>query len=97
MIAASRQRTRRPLRASRGPDEPPAAPASAARSAGEPSPAQGRGHLVIAGTWLEGVVQVRGDLLLELARLGVRQAAHGLVELAQVVADQPVIERGAAH
>jgi hypothetical protein len=64
---------------------------------GRAEPAQGRGHLVIAGPWLEGVVQVRGDLLLELARLGVRQAAHGLIKVAQVVADQPVIERGAAH
>jgi hypothetical protein len=52
---------------------------------------------VIAGIWLEGVVQMRGDLLFELACLGVRQAAHGLVELTQVVADQPVVERGAVH
>jgi hypothetical protein len=37
MTAASRQRIRGPLSAGREPDEPLAAPASAARPAGEPS------------------------------------------------------------
>ena len=60
-------------------------------------PAQGRGDLLIAGIRPEGVVEVRGDLLPELARLSGRQAAHGRIKLAQVAADQPVTERGAAH
>jgi hypothetical protein len=45
----------------------------------------------------ERVIQVRGDLLPELARLTGRQAAHDRIKLAQVPADQPVIEHGAAH
>jgi hypothetical protein len=52
--------------------------------------AQGRGHLLIAGVRSEGVVQVRGDLLPELARLSGRQAAQGRIEVAQVAADQRV-------
>jgi hypothetical protein len=48
-------------------------------------------------SWPVTVLQVRGDLLLELAPLSGRQAAQGRVKLAQVGADQPVIQRGAAH
>ena len=97
MTAASRQRARRSVRADRGAGAPPATAASAARSAGEPSRRQGRGHLLITGTRPEGIVEVRDDLLPQLARLGGRQAAHGRIELGQVAADQPVIKRGAAH
>ena len=61
--------------------EPPAAqrepqPGRAARCPGfggeagwRAKPAQGRGNLIVAGIWPERVVQVRGDLLLELVRL----------------------------
>jgi hypothetical protein len=52
---------------------------------------------VVAGIGPEGVVQVRGDLLLELVRLSGRQAPHSRVKLAQVVTDQSVIEDSAAH
>jgi hypothetical protein len=108
---AQRGGARRQDRDDRG--EPPARPPVAPRGPGggraarhrglggevgrRAEPAQGRGHLLITGTRPEGIVEVRDDLLPQLARLGGRQAAHGRIELGQVAADQPVIKRGAAH
>jgi hypothetical protein len=93
MTAASRQ----VLPVNRSPGRAARCPGLGGEAGWRAKPAQGRGNLVVAGVWLECLVQVRGDLLLELARLCGRQAAHGRIKLAQVVADQPVIERGAAH
>ena len=76
MTGASRQRVRQVPGAGRGAAAPPP-PRPRRRGRPEARAGQGRGHLLITGTRPEGIVEVRDDLLPELARLGGRQAAHG--------------------